>query len=391
VGGHPDLLLKIMSSALSPEQVAKLEALALWPNKPVGVAMPTELVNDLPTGKPVGFLQPFYRRAVPLTQLLDSYGRRQLRFPDDLSFRVKLCRLLAEAFARVHAENLVIGDVSDGNFLIGRDRFGRAGIAYVIDCNSFQVTIRTAQGNAFFPSGVATEEYAAPEVQPTDWATSPRSVYTDSFGLAVLLWKLIFNRAHPFAVVTPRSVDVPPMGERIEDRLFPFSPARPLPASWQAPDVQPPLSVLPFKLRESFFKTFSTDDPRDRTGIDDWCKLLSDWEVALTPSIPLRVVRKVNHSFADRLSRGLSHVQPHLGKAVVALVIGFMMLGSNPLTLLRSSPQSFTAPVKSKADKRFGISSSSSLSPTSPTKPIAIDIELFPEPIWNPNAKEPNR
>jgi len=77
-------------------------------------------------------------------------------------------------------------------------------------------------------SGVATEQYAAPEVQSTDWSTSLRSVHSDNFGFAVLAWKLLFGGSHPFAVITPRSVDVPALGERIEKHLFPFRPGSPM-------------------------------------------------------------------------------------------------------------------------------------------------------------------
>lgn len=377
VEGNKSLLLKILTRPLTARQVEKLKFLAAFKPKPNHAAIPIEIVIDPATRTPVGFTLPYFSRAVPLTLALDSHGRTTLKLPDDLACRVKVCRLLADAFARVHAANLVIGDVSDGNFLMGRDWFGRAAVVSVIDCNSFQVTVRTNRGNDCFPSGVATEEYAAPEVQPTDWATSLRSVYSDGFGFGILAWKLLFGGSHPFAVITPRSVDVPPIGERIEKRLFPFCPGSPLPTNWKAPPTEPSLAVLPVEVRELFFRTFSAADPRDRPTAADWYTAFRSWELILTPSLPFRILGAWNGSIADRLARTLSHFKPYLGPAFVFTVLVV-------LTSLTTRWDSLwpTKPGGTEAPPQRVVSDSPR---TKSNRPRQVDRELFPEPIWNPS------
>jgi len=380
---HDDsILLKILTRPLSARAAEKLRTLAALQAKPSHAAIPIEVVLDPSTRSPVGFVQPYFASAVPLTRTLDAHGRAALKLPSDLAFRVKLCRLLAEAFARVHAAHLVVGDVSDGNFLVGRNWLGRATVVYVIDCNSFQVTLRTNLGNEFFPSGVATEEYAAPEVQPTDWSTSPRSVYSDGFGLAVLAWKLVYGGSHPFAVVTPRCVDVPPLGQRIEKRLFPFCPGSPLPAGWKPATIQPSLAVLPVEVRELFFRAFSSADPRDRATARQWCDVFRAWEIALTPSLPFRMLGAWNDSIADRVAVTLSTFKPYLGRA-----FGFAALVSVALMTTRFDVSRSTAPngVESQPARLHSDSPR-----TKSNRPRNVDRDLFPESIWNPSkpAKE---
>ena len=379
VEGDKSLLLKILTRPLTARQLEKLKTLAAYKPKPEHTAIPIEVVIDPATRKPVGFVQRFYSQAVPLTRALDSHGRSALKLPDDLEFRVKLCRLLAEAIARVHAANLVIGDVSDGNFMIGCDRPGRVDIVYVIDCNSFQVTIRSQRGTECFVSGVATEQYAAPEVQPTDWATSLRSVYSDNFGFAVLAWKLLFGGSHPFAVITPRSVDVPPMGQRIEKRLFPFRPGSPMPADWKAPTIQPSLSDLPGAVRQMFFETFSSSDPRDRPLIDPWCHALRNWERELKPGNIERIVRYWDADLASRVAKVVAAVHSMGPRAAVLLLIVAMFVllprlefsASDQTTTGSPNPSPLIPPGKE--------------APSRKPKPIRkVDPELFPESIWPP-------
>lgn len=379
VHGDESLLLKILTRPLAARQVEKLKALAAFKTKPDHAALPIEVVIDPATQTPVGFVQPFFSRAVPLTRALDSHGRAALKLPDDLEFLVKLCRLLAESFARIHAANLVIGDVSDGNFLIGCDRPGRVDIVYAIDCNSFQITIRSQRGTECFVSGVATEQYAAPEVQSTDWSTSLRSVHSDNFGFAVLAWKLLFGGSHPFAVITPRSVDVPPLGERIEKHLFPFRPGSPMPADWKAPAIQPPLSVLPDDVRELFFATFSSLDPRDRPLIDPWCHALRTWERELKPGILERIVRYWNADLASRVAKVVAAVQCYGLRAGVLLVIVALF------ALLPKLEFPASDPAPTDPSNRSTLLPRGTEAPSREAKRTRkVDPELFPKSLWPP-------
>jgi DNA-binding helix-hairpin-helix protein with protein kinase domain len=377
VTGRAWLLLKIFDRSPTPKQVEKLKHLTGLTRKPDHTALPVELVCDPATGAVVGYLQPYFRAAEPLAVLFDAPADRL----PPLGSCVRAVRLLGEAFDRIHTANLVVGDVAHGNFLLGRDWLGRPALVYSIDCNSYQLTVRTARGNELFPSGVATESYAAPEVQGTDWSTSLRSVYSDSFGLGVLAWKIIFRGAHPFSVVTPRHVDVPPLGARIEKRLFPWRPGSPLPPDWTQPTLTPPLSVLPSDVRELFFRTFAAADPRDRPTAAAWVQAFRAWESALLPSLPFRVLAAGTGPGLERAAGQLLRVRPYAGR--IAVFTGLVALtvlvprtpAPRPLPSLTSEPVSpFRAGTPPPAI------------PAKPSRPRRIDPDLFPDALRVPFA-----
>jgi len=318
---HPKLLLKIFEEPLTPREVEKIGLLAKWSRPPAHTAMPLELLSDPNTREPFGYLQRYFTKAVPLAHMLDSNGRTQLGVPDDLYTRVKLARLLAEAIARLHECQLVMGDVSDSNFLIDLGRFQSLTTAFVIDCNSLQFSRRTNTGYDVFVSGVATEAFAAPEVQPTDWSKSLRSIYSDSFGLGVLAWQLIFNGSHPFAVVTPSSMDVPPLGERIQHKQFPFAAMKPLPPGWKPVALDPPLAILPIEVERLFVKTFTADDPRDRPLAKEWIAAFGKWEADLHPNIFLRSLQFVNSAWATRVDNASGRLRPFAAILLIATAL----------------------------------------------------------------------
>lgn len=370
---HRRLLLKIFTKPLDPAAIRKLELLCDWPDRPTLTALPIEIVFDASRTSVLGFIQPYFQDALTLSRLIDSQGRKDRGVPDSLTFRIKLARMLAEAFMRLHAANLVMGDVSDSNFLVNRSWWGTVTGISVIDCNSFQVSVRSAQGSEFFPSGVATEEYAAAEVQSTDWSTSSRSVYSDSFGFAVLAWKLIFNGSHPFSVVTPRSVDAPPLGQRIERHQFPFAPRQPMPSGWSPPQLKPDVSVLPNEVLELFRQTFTALDPRDRPTVETWYQVLAHWEA----SVFYTLARTFLGSTVDRLSEMRLNFQYRFrswyGPVLLLVILVVLSWASLP------SPQSSLPPPAPHNDARV------QPSPVNPTRQHegklrerALDPELFP-------------
>ena len=382
VEGNASILLKIFEVHPTPRTVQKLELLARYAPKPAYTALPLENVADIATGTVIGFVQPFFDRTVPLSRAFDVVGRKLLGFSEALTPRVKLVRLVAESMARLHVANLVMGDVSDSNFLPMRNWLGRIVAVAVIDCNSLQLTIRTNSGNEIFPSGVATEAYTAPEVQPTDWSKSPRTVFSDSFGFAVLAWMLLFNGSHPFAVASPRNVDVPPLGERIQLRQFPYSPASPLPAGWSAPPLDPSLGILPNDLREMFFRAFSTLDPRDRPMAKEWVRAFRQWEADPKHQSQTRTLGPWRGPIASRVANLLSDLKSRAGLAIVfvGLVLMATLLPRLNLPANTADEPESIRPALLQDRSRLGPSQ------PKPRRPRFVDRELFPETFWNPSS-----
>ena len=102
-----------------------------------------------------------------------------------------MARNLAAAVARLHAHQTLIGDINSRNVLAS-DR-GRIAI---IDTDSFQ--IRDPDTDNIHRCLVGTPEYTPPRLQGMDFAERDRSPSDDLFALAVMLYQLLMQGAHPY-------------------------------------------------------------------------------------------------------------------------------------------------------------------------------------------------
>lgn len=191
--GAPKLVAKIY---LKPPDAAKAEKLKLMiRGKSTGLlgvaAWPTDLLTD-ERGVVRGFLMGRISARQDAHRLYSPKSRRRT-FPDaDFRFVVRAATNLARAFGQIHSASHVIGDVNHGNALIGKD-----GTAVLIDCDSIQVRDRS---RTFF-CDVGTPLFTPPELQGKAFRGLHRSENHDRFGLAVLIFHLLFQGRHPFAGV----------------------------------------------------------------------------------------------------------------------------------------------------------------------------------------------
>jgi DNA-binding helix-hairpin-helix protein with protein kinase domain len=70
--------------------------------------------------------------------------------------------------------------------------------AALIDCDSFQIT----DGAHVFRCPVEVPEFTPPELQGSAFDSQTRTAQHDAFGLAVLIFYLLFLGRHPFMVCT---------------------------------------------------------------------------------------------------------------------------------------------------------------------------------------------
>jgi DNA-binding helix-hairpin-helix protein with protein kinase domain len=116
---------------------------------------------------------------------------RQAEFQDvSWRFLIRAASNVARAFAVVHQAGHVIGDVNHSSVMIGPDA-----TAKLIDCDSFQVHFKDES----FPCEVGEPLHTAPELQGKSFRGLIRTENHDNFGLAVLIFELLFMGRHPFA------------------------------------------------------------------------------------------------------------------------------------------------------------------------------------------------
>lgn len=175
-------------------------------------AWPTEAIYSANDRRlPIGFTMP-RMNGVAIHSIYSPMERKQTL--PDFSWRqlVQVARNSAIALDGLHKAGIVFGDINEGNFIVTGEGFVK-----VIDCDSYQLK---SSGRLFLcPGGVGM--WTPPELQGESFENAVRTPDHDVFGLAVLIFQLLFIGRHPFAV---RRQDDHTMEQAIQRNLFAYSP-----------------------------------------------------------------------------------------------------------------------------------------------------------------------
>jgi DNA-binding helix-hairpin-helix protein with protein kinase domain len=192
ISDHNDLVLKIYKELPNTTKVRKLMLMTSMVNNRLDqyTAWVKDVVCD-EQNRTCGFVMKKLTDYVPLHMLFNPMDRKKL-FPDKgYNFLVHVAKNLATAFYACHSCSLVIGDVNEGNILVNEQ-----GMIRFIDCDSFQLK----DVDAYHYCEVGVPRYTPPELlDAKSFANIIRTVNTDSFSLAVLIFQLLFLGRHPYA------------------------------------------------------------------------------------------------------------------------------------------------------------------------------------------------
>ena len=123
--------------------------------------------------------------------LLYGPKSRLAEFPQATwAFLVHAACNLARALAVLHAGGNVVGDINHGNVLVSS-----RGVIKLIDCDSFQIQA----GERRYLCEVGVPTHTPPELQGHNLRTVTRTPNHDAFGLAVVIFQLLFLGRHPFS------------------------------------------------------------------------------------------------------------------------------------------------------------------------------------------------
>jgi DNA-binding helix-hairpin-helix protein with protein kinase domain len=188
---------------------------------------------------------------------------RASEFPQaSWNFLIHVAMNCAAAFETLHEHGVTMADVNEGNLLI-QESDGRVAL---VDCDSYQ--IRNSAGT--FPCNVGIPMWTPPELQGRDFRGLERTPNHDRFGLAVIVFRLLFMGRHPFAGI-PTGPDQFEIADAIRKSLFAFSPQ-----VWSLGVSQPPhslsLTALPDRIRRLFDRAFLADSakPNARPTGREW-------------------------------------------------------------------------------------------------------------------------
>lgn len=185
------MVAKIYHQPITADKAAKLRWMAQNKNEQLLkiAAWVIDVLTDAPNGKVVGFLMPNVR-AKDIHELYSLKSRR-IHFPDATwTFLVHTAGNLARAFYNLHKNDHIMGDINHGNCVVLAD-----GTVKLIDCDSYSIN----DGTRRHPCEVGVATHLAPELQGMNLRGVKREKKHDNFGLAVIIFQLLFLGRHPFA------------------------------------------------------------------------------------------------------------------------------------------------------------------------------------------------
>ena len=268
-------LAKIFKEPAAEHRREKVEALIASPphdppQAPDGhrrFAWPQEMLCDVKTGEFIGYTMAQIPNGKPLDEFFDP-GTSEYR---EKPFRVRLAIAVAELIADIHRHHLmlVVGDINPSNILA--DARGRVAL---IDLDSVQMTTPDGQN---YPCPVGSPYYTPAELIGLGKKLGQvrRTQKHDRFGLAAIIFQLLFDGCHPFAAV---GNDCTPL-DRIRAGDWPYTNGSP----YRPPPSAPPFRALPGAMQTIFTRTFVEGhwDPTARPTAEEWVEALTQNEKAL--------------------------------------------------------------------------------------------------------------
>ncbi|MDH0341621.1 helix-hairpin-helix domain-containing protein [Chromobacterium haemolyticum] len=212
------------------------------------VAWPQETLHPSPSGPIVGFLMQKVAGKDPIHMVYSPAHRRQDYPKAAWDFLLYVARNIAASFETVHAHGHVIGDVNQNSFLVGRDSK-----VVLIDSDSFQVNAR----GTLHLCEVGVSHFTPPELQSlSSFDSFTRTANHDNFGLALLIFHVLFGGRHPFSGVPIRSG----VGDALETDIknFRYAYARDKQTrGFNPPPRSIPVSMLPEAMESMFNLAFT--------------------------------------------------------------------------------------------------------------------------------------
>lgn len=195
------LVIKIYNHVLTQERIEKLAYMASISSPELNkfAAWPLDLVRDS-HGKAIGFTMRKLVAYVPLHMLFSPMERKKLFADKGYNYLVHVARNLAMAFYKIHQMGIIVGDVNEANILVNP-----SGMVAMIDCDSFQVK----NGKRYHFCEVGVPRYTPSELlEKGSFNNVVRTVNTDAFSLATLIFQLLFLGRAPFTGINQTKDDL---------------------------------------------------------------------------------------------------------------------------------------------------------------------------------------
>lgn len=242
------------------------------PNVMEQYAWPLDVLYE--NGQFIGYVMPKINGKEKLRNIY-VYDKRKGK---PWSLYIAIAKNLSAAVHNVHEIHQVIGDLNPENILVNPND----GMVTLVDTDSYHIS----DGSRTYRCGVSMPEFVAPELQGIHFPSAPLPTFTpesDRFALAVLIFALLMNGAHPFSckVISGSSSKFQPIDNIQNGKCAFFLDSRS--RNMDIPRYAPDLSSLPENIQKLFRRAFVTgcSMPSLRPTAEEWYNALEQLEANL--------------------------------------------------------------------------------------------------------------
>lgn len=282
VMNEPDCVAKIYHPEKRTEaRHLKLRAMVMFPPAPETkeqVTWPLDILYD--RGSFIGYIMMKLSGPIELNLMYTD------RYRTTWKNYIRIAKNLCVAVHAVHAAGHICGDLNPLNIAVDP----MSGRVTLVDTDSYHIFDRN--NGRIYRCEVGQSDYVPKELQEKmkqgyTLQNAPLPTYsmkTDDFALAIHIFATLMNGCHPFAcAILPGQVSVvqPQPKDNIYRGIFPFLNPEP---GIVIPIYAPPITILPVKLQELFYRAFvlGCEEPRHRPTAVEWYHALEELEQELT-------------------------------------------------------------------------------------------------------------
>jgi len=290
VPGNGGRVAKLYFSPPNEKKQAKLTFMAQSADASLlkHTAWPQETLHKQRGGPVVGFLMGKVAGKDPVHMVYGPKQRRQKMPNMGWDFLLYTARNTAAAFDTLHTHGHVLGDVNQGNVMVGGDSQ-----VILIDSDSYQIQA----GKTVHLCEVGVSHFTPPELQRIpSFNGVTRTANHDNFGLALLIFHLLFGGRHPYSGVPLRKGVADSLETDIKAHHYAY--ARDANSRGISPPPGSiPLSMVPDNLEAMFHQAFTERGVHGRPSAKQWVLALDAQGKQLKKCIASRI-----HIFPSNLA-----------------------------------------------------------------------------------------
>lgn len=195
--------------------------------------------------------------------------------------KIEVATSLCEVISAIHDAGYIVGNFNPESIFVDANKAQ----IYLMDPDSFLIQKEKSEWNMGLPEYIPVEIHNGIQHGNTSIGKAPQyTLESDYFALAVIIFKILMNGAHPFAcrIINLQSdAECPQPVDNIIEGYFPYVMKK---SDLDIPVYAPHISILPDDIQKLFYRAFVDGHtrPSSRPGPVEWEKSLGRLLKSLT-------------------------------------------------------------------------------------------------------------